>query len=95
MTEVRKLIKAWKKDAEFQEKYEALEGEFTRARQLIAARTRAGLTQAQVAKKMKTTQPVVARLESGKRMPSYQTLQKYAQAVGCEVRLELVPIEGP
>ena len=60
--------------------YEALGDEFDLARELIAARVRAGLTQAEVAERMGTTQSVVARLESGARMPSVNTLLKFAKA---------------
>jgi transcriptional regulator with XRE-family HTH domain len=70
--------------------YEALADEFEMARELIAARSRAGMTQGQVAEVMGTTQSVIARLESGKRMPSLRTVQRYAQAIGARavVRLE-------
>jgi hypothetical protein len=47
--------------------YEALAPEFETARELVAARARAGLTQQQVAECMGTTQSTVARMESGKR----------------------------
>jgi transcriptional regulator with XRE-family HTH domain len=47
---------------------------------LVAARVRAGLTQAEVAARMGTTQSVVARLESGAQMPSVNTLLKFAKA---------------
>jgi ribosome-binding protein aMBF1 (putative translation factor) len=62
------------------EAYEALSDEFDLARELIAARARAGLTQAEVAERMGTTQSVVARLESGAQMPSVNTLLKFAKA---------------
>lgn len=70
--------------------YEALAPEFETAREMVAARSRAGLTQEQVAARMGTTQSTVARLESGKRPPSLRTVQRYAQAVGARavVRLE-------
>jgi transcriptional regulator with XRE-family HTH domain len=90
---VDKLFRKWDKEPEFRAEYEALDEEFSRASTLIAARTRAGLTQAQVAHRMGTTQPAVARLESGKRKPSYATLERYAKALGCSLRLELVPLE--
>ena len=67
-------------DREVRAAYEALGSEFDLARELIAARVRAGLTQAQVAKRMGTTQSVVARLESGAQMPSVNTLLKFAKA---------------
>jgi ribosome-binding protein aMBF1 (putative translation factor) len=60
--------------------YDALADEFDLARELISARVRAGLTQAEVAERMGTTQSVVARLESGAQMPSVNTLLKFAKA---------------
>jgi predicted transcriptional regulator len=70
--------------------YDALADEFGMARELIAARASMGLTQADVAQRMGTTQSAVARLESGKRSPSLRSVQRYAQAIGCRavVRLE-------
>lgn len=70
--------------------YDALADEFAIAHELIAARARAGLSQAEVAQRMGTTQSVVARLESGRRPPSLRTVQRYAQAVGARavVRIE-------
>ena len=80
-------------DPETRAAYDALASEFETARELIAARVRAGLTQAQVAERMGSTQSTVARLESGKRPPSLRTVQRYALAVGCRavVRIERVP----
>jgi len=70
--------------------YDALAPEFETARELVAARARAGLTQEQVAERMGTTQSTVARLESGRRPPSLRTVQRYAEAVGARavVRIE-------
>ena len=62
--------------------YAAQADEFGIARELIGARTRAGLSQSEVAQRMGTTQSVVARLESGKRPPSMRTVERFAQAVG-------------
>lgn len=62
--------------------YDAITDEFAIARELIAARSRAGLSQSEVAQRMGTTQSVVARLESGKRPPSMRTVERFAQAVG-------------
>jgi ribosome-binding protein aMBF1 (putative translation factor) len=76
----------------FKQAYEALEGEFQLARELIAARLRAGLTQAQVAERMQTTQSAVARLESGRSVPSSKTLAKFAAATGSRLRITLQPV---
>jgi DNA-binding XRE family transcriptional regulator len=80
-------------NAETRAEYDALAGEFETARELIAARTLAGLTQTDVAQRMGTTQSVIARLESGKRAPSLRTVQRFAQAVGARavVRIEPLP----
>jgi DNA-binding XRE family transcriptional regulator len=60
---------------------------------LLKARHDAGLTQAQVAERMGTQPPAVARLEralaTGKHSPSLATLRKYAQACGKELLLQL------
>ncbi|MEW6217030.1 MAG: helix-turn-helix transcriptional regulator, partial [Candidatus Bipolaricaulota bacterium] len=62
------------------------------ARKLLAARTRAGVTQQEVAAAMGTTRSAVSRLESpGKHSPSVKTLIKYARAVGCDIEIGLVP----
>lgn len=67
-------------DREVRTAYAALADEFNLARELIGARVRAGLTQAELAERMGTTQSVIARLESGARMPSVNTLLKFAKA---------------
>jgi DNA-binding XRE family transcriptional regulator len=74
--------------------YQSQTAEFDMARELIAARARAGLTQSDVAQRMGTTQSVIARLEGGQRAPSLRTVQRYALAVGgrAVVRIEPMPI---
>ena len=82
------------KRASVNEAYEALEPEFTLLKDLLRARKRAGLTQAEIAKRMGTKPPAVTRLEStltsGKHSPSIATLKKYAKAVGCRLEIRLV-----
>ena len=75
---------------EVRKEYDSIADEFGMAHELIAARARMGLTQADVAQRMCTTQSAVARLESGKRAPSLRSVQRYAQAIGLRavVRLE-------
>jgi len=78
-------------DAETRAAYDALADEYAIAREMIAARARAGLSQSEVAQRMGTTQSVVARLESGKRPPSMRTVQRFAQAVGGHAVLRIEP----
>ena len=71
--------------------YESLADEFTFLDEFLKARAAAGITQAEAAKRIGTTQSTIARLESGrgKRSPSLATLQKYARALGCRLELRL------
>ena len=79
----------------FTEAYEALEHEYQVASQMLKARARAGLTQDAVAERMGTTKSAISRLESaGKHAPSLETLKRYAEAVGCELQVRLVPAKG-
>ena len=90
MTELATLKKRLLADPATQAEYEAQASEFAVARELIAARVRAGLTQEQVAERMQTTQSTIARMESGRTLPSLRTLSRYAEATGSRavVRLE-------
>ncbi len=90
MTTLKQLKAKLLDNPAVQAEFDALAEEFDMARELVAARARAGLTQAEVAERMGTTQSVVARLEGGRRQPSMRTVQRYAQAIGCRavVRLE-------
>ncbi len=81
------LAREWLQDPEFRAEYDALDDEFTLATALIGARSRAALTQEQVAVKMGTTQAVVARLESGRTKPSTRTLERFAAATGTRLRI--------
>src|SRR6266478_6001627 len=75
--------------------YDAQAEEFALLDELLRARRRAGLTQAEVARRMGTKTPAVARLEAGggskRHSPSLATLRKYAAAVGCRVEIRLRP----
>ncbi len=90
---VETLHKKWMRNAEYREAYEGLAPEFELARELIAARVRANLSQAEVAKRMGTTQSVIARLESGRQHPTTRTLKRFAEATGSRLKLTLVPVE--
>jgi len=86
------FLKKALKRKDFREAYEDLEEEYTLVREILAARSRAGLTQEAVAERMGTTKSAVSRLEAGgKHAPSLTTLKKYAQAVGCHLEIKLVP----
>lgn len=82
------------KNPKFKAEYDALESEFGLLEKMLKARSDAGLSQEDVAKGMKTTTSVVGRLESagGKKQhsPSIRTLQRYATACGCKLKIEFI-----
>lgn len=85
------LEKALKRKG-FKQAYDELEDEYILIRELLLARSRAGLTQEAVAARMGTTKSAVSRLEgAGKHSPSVSTLKSYAHAVGCRLEIRLVP----
>ena len=94
MSKVEDLHKKWSRAPEYREAYEKLAPEFELAKVLIEARLKAGLTQEQLAKRMDTTQSVIARLEGGRANPSTKTLGKLAQATGTHLRIAFEPSEN-
>lgn len=91
MARVTDLHRKWIKEPKYRKSYETLEEEFVLASAVIDARNRAGLTQQALARKMGTTQPVVARLESGRSRPSMSTLQRLAKATGSRLLIRFEP----
>ncbi|MDO8876381.1 MAG: helix-turn-helix transcriptional regulator [Pseudolabrys sp.] len=81
------------KDPEVRKEYDALEEEFALIEAVAKARLRSGLTQAQLAKRMKTTQSTVARLESGRGKPSTSTLRRFAEATGHRLKISFEPVK--
>ena len=91
MSKVSELHRKWTKESDYRVAYAEQEPEFGLVRALIEARSRAGLTQQQLAGRMKTTQSVIARWESGRVQPSTQTLRRIAEATGTRLRIEFEP----
>lgn len=87
MTKISDLHTEWLKDPAYQQAYAALEDEFALAETMIAVRVRAGLTQEELAQRMQTTQSAIARIESGRSLPSARTLQKLAEATGTKLKI--------
>lgn len=88
---VSEAFARWRENPEYVAAYDALEEEFALASALIRARGDAEMTQEQVAAAMGTTQAAVARLESGRTMPSTRSLKRFAEATGTKLRISFVP----
>ena len=87
MTKISDLHRRWARDADNKEEYDALGEEFDLVRALIEARAAAGLSQSQLARRMKTSQSYVARIESGKVRPSTDALERFAPATRTRLRI--------
>src|SRR5208337_3755948 len=91
MTHVSELHKKWMNDPDYAKAYGELETEFAIAREMIEARARAGLTQDELASRMDTSRTVIARLESGRSLPSTRTLKRFAVATESRLAISFVP----
>jgi len=89
----KQLVKRMLRKPAVRAEFKDLEPEFVLLDHLLKARARAGLSQAEVARRMGTHAPAVARLEaslgSGGHSPSLSTLRKYAAAVGKKLVVRL------
>ena len=70
--------------------YDALAPEFEISAELVKARLRAGLSQAELAARMGTSQSTIARLESGQTLPTTKTLLRFAKATGSKIHVRLL-----
>ena len=89
------MVAKWMEDPAFRAEYERIEREeMPMLDAILKARAEAGMTQAEVAERMGTKAPAVARLENalvtGKPSPSLATLRKYAAALGKRVEVRFV-----
>ena len=78
-----------KEDPELRKAYEALQPEFEIAKAIIKQRIGKKLTQAQLAKKLKTKQSAISRLESGDYNPTIGFLKKVAEALNLTLKVSL------
>ena len=86
------IKRKWLSDPRVRKEYESLKEEFQIAEEIIRARAKARMTQAELAEKIGTKAPAISRLESpGYGRASVAALKKVAHALGCELRIQLVP----
>jgi transcriptional regulator with XRE-family HTH domain len=79
------------RDPEFQREYEALGPEFEIIKQIIDLRLKRKMSQAELAKKVGTQQPSIARMESRRQLKDLEYLQRIAQALDAKLEVRLVP----
>ena len=79
-------------DPQAQAEYQRLGPIYAVVGEMVDARQSAGLTQAELARRMGTSQSVIARLESARHMPTFDLISRYAQALGQRVEVRLAPL---
>jgi DNA-binding XRE family transcriptional regulator len=84
------LRRRWMRDPRFRAEYERIGTDMELAFTLTEARRKAGLTQAELAARMGTSQAAVARIESGRGTPKWSTIERYARAVGARPVVRLL-----
>ena len=84
------LIDSWMKDKKFRDDYNEREPEYAIASAVIEARMRKNLSQKKLAELTNTTQPMIARMESSRQLPSTATLLKIAKATGTRLQIRFV-----
>ena len=84
------FLKQQLKNPKFRKEYASLEGEFALAKEIIELRIKSKLTQKQLAQQIGTSQPAIARLESGGyRNVSLSFLRRIADALGAVPEIHL------
>jgi len=94
MTTFREHLEEQMKDPAFRRAWEETELGHQVARALIKLRLELNLTQEELAKRAGVPQSVIARLESGRHLPSLRSLEKIARKLGLQVKLDLVPLHA-
>ena len=92
LKDFKTLKNQWLKDPDVRKEFDALKTEFQLAEEIIKARAKAKMTQAELARRIGTKSTAISRLES----PNYgrasiSVLKKVAEALGCELQIRLVP----
>lgn len=79
------------KKPEFQRALKDLEPEFQIARAMIEARLKRGMSQQELARRLKTKQSVISRVENGKTAPSMTFLKRAARALDVSFQVSIQP----
>jgi ribosome-binding protein aMBF1 (putative translation factor) len=89
--DIADCLKRKLEDPEFRAAYEAEDKRIELVLQIIKLRQRRGMTQSDLAKAIGTRQANVSRLERFDANLTLGTLEKVAQALGANLRIDLVP----
>ncbi len=94
MTKFNDFLNEQLKDETFKKEYDALEPEFAIIRAMIDARRESGMTQKELSERTGIAQGDISKLENGNANPSLRTLQRLAEGMGMQLKVEFVPVQG-
>jgi len=90
---LNQLVSKYEKNEEFKIAYEERRFYLQIAHMIRDLREKVGFSQAEVAKKAKVSQPMIARLESGdhRRIPTIDTIHRILNILGYQLILQVKP----
>ena len=77
------------RDPKFRKAYQALQPKYDLIRAILDARLKHGITQAELARRVGTTQSAIARFESGAGNPTLEFLSKVSEAIGARLEVRI------
>ncbi len=94
MSDFNSFLNEQLKDENFKKEYDAFEPEFAIIRAMIDARRESGMTQKELSERTGIAQGDISKLENGNANPSLRTLQRLAEGMGMQLKVEFVPVRG-
>lgn len=92
MTNYKDFLNEQMKNPEFKKEYDALDAEFSIIQAILDARKKSGLTQKDLAERTGIAQADISKLENGNANPSLRTLQRLAEGMGMQLKVEFCPV---
>ena len=86
-----KLLGQELKNPEFQKEWDALEPEFNVIKAIVQARKNSHLTQKELAQRTGINQADISKLETGNANPTISLLQRLAEGMDMQLKLEFIP----
>ncbi len=94
MSDFNEFLSEQLKDENFKKEYDRLEPEFAIIQAMIDARKETGMTQKELSERTGIAQGDISKLENGNANPSLRTLQRLAEGMGMQLKVEFVPVRG-
>lgn len=92
MTNFNDFLNEQLNNPEIKKEYDALEPEFAIIQAIIDARKETGLTQKELSERTGIAQGDISKLENGSANPSLKTLQRLANGMNMQLKVDFIPI---